>query len=804
MQINSHTTPQDPLNTTPSDQLAAQQLLARMEQLEQENAALKLTLQSQQAEYSFYKDFFLNSHTPCLIVDSAGLVMRTSQTAAGLLSTTKENLEGRQLQTFVFKDQEVLENCLATLKTPGNKSTCEIRVVRADRELVLLRLELFMLNTKNQHTSLGVQLTDITRQQGKRMSEVEGQYFASVVAENVPGMVAYWNSDLRCTYANHHYLNWFGRTPEQMLGIHMQDLLGPELFSMNIAYIKAALTGVDQQFERTLVKANGDIAHTWAQYIAHTIDGVVQGFFVLVTDVSLLKQSQKALLESEAKNRALVRAIPDLILTIHRDGRHLDVHAPDPGMLLQSKEQLLRLRVEEVLPPNVASQYKNAIDQALTSGKLQEFSHDLPVADRGDMQFEARVVPCTQDTVVAIIRDITETERQRRAQELQLSERLQVRENDLREIQLSLTMASDITNIGTWIRDLRTGELWASLEWRRQFGFSQDETLNMDMVIQRIHPADRRHIQSVIGNYSQDGPHRYQAEFRVIFPDDSERWVAVVWQLELDEHSQPLLSRGVTVDISARKEAELELAQKRMEVMHLARVATMGELSGALAHELNQPLTAILSNAQAAQRFLAKPEVDLHELGEILQDIVDEDKRAGEIIRRLRRLFDKRSTEHQNVDINEVVLKVLHILRNDMINQGITLLSERQANLPLVRADSVQLKQVLINLIMNASEVISELSADQRIIEINTRLTPENKVEVSVNDHGPGVPEALGSKVFEAFYTTKANGMGLGLSICKNIIEASGGQLWYENHDNHSGTGASFRFHLPVLNEPVP
>lgn len=803
MQINSHTTPQDPLNTTQSNQLDAQHLLARVEQLEHENAALKLTLQSQQAKQSFYEDFFQHSRIPCLVIDSAGLVVHANQSAASLLSTTLENLEGMQLQTFVFEDQAVLETQLSALTAPGERSTCEIRAVKADRELILLRLEMIVLNSNSEQSCLGVQLTDITRQQGKLMSQAEGQYFASVVAENVPGMVAYWNSDLRCTYANHHYLSWFGRTTEQMQGIHMQDLLGQELFSKNIAYIKAVLKGVDQQFERTLVKPNGDVGHTWAQYIAHTIDGIVQGFFVLVTDVSLLKKSQKALLESEAKNRALVRAIPDLILTIHRDGRHLDVHAPDPGMLLQSKEQLLRLKIEEVLPPNVASQYINAIDQALTSGKLQEFSHDLQVADRGDMQFEARIVPCTQDTVIAIIRDITETERERRAQELRLSERLQVRENDLREIQLSLTMASDITNIGTWIRDLRTGELWASLEWRRQFGFSQDETLNMDMVIQRIHPADRRHIQNITGDYSEDGQHRYQAEFRVIFPDESERWVAAVWQVELDEQGQPLLTRGVAVDISSRKEAELELAQKRMEVMHLARVATMGELSGALAHELNQPLTAILSNAQAAQRFLAKPEVDLQELGEILQDIVDEDKRAGEIIRRLRRLFDKRSSEHQNVDINEVVLKAVAILRNDMINQGITLLSELQENLPQISSDTVQLKQVLINLVMNASEVVSELSANQRVIEINTRLTPENKVEVSVNDHGPGVPEALGDKIFEAFYTSKKNGMGLGLSICKNIIEASGGQLWYENHDNHAGTGASFRFHLPVSNEPA-
>ncbi|PXX42682.1 PAS domain-containing sensor histidine kinase [Undibacterium pigrum] len=778
-----------------------QDMFARLEQLEQENFALKHANQTFLTGQGLYQDFFLQLATPCLISSASGLVMHANQAAAVLLGTTPDFLTGKALHTFVFEDHAVFDAQIAHLIAIGGQSVCELKAIRADRELRFLRLEMVLLQAQGQQSCVGIQMTDITRRQGQPMNQVEGQYFASVVAENLPGMVAYWNSDLLCTYANHHYLSWFGRTPEQMQGIHMQDLLGQELFSRNIAYIKAVLKGVDQRFERTLVKANGDVAHTWAQYIAHTVDGVVQGFFVLVTDVSLLKRAQQALMESEAKYRALVHAIPDLILTIHQDGTHLDVHAPDPGMLLQSREQLLLKKVVDVLPPYVASQYTHAIEQALCSGRLQQFRHDLAVAGRGDMQFEARVVPCTQDTVIAIIRDITETERERRAHELQLSERLQVRENDVRAIQLSLTMASDITHIGTWIRDLRTGELWASLEWRRQFGFSLDEVLNMDMVLQRIHPSDRRQIQNITADYHLDQQQRYQAEFRVVLDGEAERWLAVVWQVELDELQKPLLTRGVTVDISARKEAELELGQKRMEVMHLARVATMGELSGALAHELNQPLTAILSNAQAAQRYLARPEVDRQELGEILQDIVDEDKRAGEIIRRLRRLFDKRSQEQQSVDINKLVLEVLYILRNDMINQDITLLSELQDNLPSVSADTVQIQQVLINLIMNASEVVAGLDASQRIIEINTRLDQENRVEVSVNDHGPGVPETMGNKVFEAFYSSKVNGMGLGLSICKNIIEATRGSLWYENLDDHAGTGASFRFYLPTSSE---
>ncbi|MFZ6672614.1 PAS domain S-box protein [Undibacterium sp. Xuan67W] len=778
-----------------------QNLIYQIKQLEQENAELRRAQTSTQTNQAYFEYFSQQLKTACIILNEHGLILHANQSVADLLGTSIETLLGIPLDAFIFEDQSIFAAQVAGLFEPGRESTCDIRVKGTDGKLTLLRLAIVLIQINDRQTYVGIQFSDISRQQGKQNSVATEEHFTNMVAENVPALVAYWNTGLRCTYANSQYLNWFGRSTAQMCGIHMEELLGKELFAKNFQYIKAVLNGVDQQFERTLTKTNGEISYAWAQYIAHKIDGVVQGFFVLVTDISSLKHAQNALSEIETKNRALVNAIPDLIFLIDRHGQYLEAHIPDTGKMPQSREELLKLKVSDVLPHKIATLYLDAIKQALDSGKLQEFRYAVTQKDRSEMQFEVRLTPCNYDSVIAIIRDITESERERREHELQLSDRLQVRENDVRAIQLSLTMANDIANIGTWIRDLRTEELWASTEWRRLFGYRQDEALSLDMVIERIHPADRRHLKNITSDYVNNRQPRFQAEIRVVLPDLTERWLAVVWQIEFDESDVPLLTRGVAVDISMRKRVELELVQKRIEVMHLARVATMGELSGALAHELNQPLTAILSNAQAAQRFLVRPDLDIQEIAEILQDIVDEDKRAGEIIRRLRRLFEKQSHENQTVDVNQLALEAIRIMRNDMINQGITLLSELQDDLPTIIADPVQLQQVLINLIMNAGEVITGLDSNQRIIEINTQLTQDNRVEVSVNDYGPGVPEVLRSKIFEAFYTSKENGMGLGLSICKSIIEANGGQLWCENHSSHPSTGASFRFRLPINQE---
>ena len=250
-------------------------------------------------------------------------------------------------------------------------------------------------------------------------------------------------------------------------------------------------------------------------------------------------------------------------------------------------------------------------------------------------------------------------------------------------------------------------------------------------------------------------------------------------------------------DLAAQRHAELEAKEQRLQLTHLTRVALLGQLSGALAHELNQPLTAILSNAQAAQHFLAADRIDPDELREILGDIVAADQRAGEVIRRLRALFKKGETQFQLLDANDVVREALDLAHGDLVTRHIEVSTDLAPRLPAVTADRVQLQQVLLNLLINASEAMSANTADERRLTVSTQSLAGGGIEVSVADRGPGIPEDRQPRLFEPFFTTKPQGLGLGLSISRSIVTAHGGRLWSTNNPYRGAT-----FHVALPHEP--
>jgi C4-dicarboxylate-specific signal transduction histidine kinase len=221
----------------------------------------------------------------------------------------------------------------------------------------------------------------------------------------------------------------------------------------------------------------------------------------------------------------------------------------------------------------------------------------------------------------------------------------------------------------------------------------------------------------------------------------------------------------------------------------------LGELSGSLAHELNQPLAAILSNAQAAQRFLVRDDFDREELRDILKDIVDEDKRAGEVIQRLRLLLKKGEINLLPLDLNEVVLDVLKIVRSDLVNRDVVADTELAADIPRVMGDRVQVQQVLLNLLTNACDAVSENASGDRSVVVRTHVVDDSTVQVSVIDRGGGISGDALDRIFEPFVTTKSHGMGLGLAVCRTIVTAHGGTL---SAANNADRGARFDMTLPT------
>jgi PAS domain S-box-containing protein len=255
---------------------------------------------------------------------------------------------------------------------------------------------------------------------------------------------------------------------------------------------------------------------------------------------------------------------------------------------------------------------------------------------------------------------------------------------------------------------------------------------------------------------------------------------------------------GIMRDITERKRVEGELQQQRDELAHTTRVSLMGELAASLAHELNQPLTAILSNAQAAQRFLSANRVDIEEMREILHDIVEDNNRAGEIIRQIRALVKKEELEFSSLDLASICREIVLLVHSDAVLRNVRVSLDIRPDLPYARGDKVQLQQVLLNLLLNAFDAMKDCPADERDVSVRAELDGRDMLQISVSDHGPGLTSDQLDKVFQPFFTTKCEGLGMGLSISRSIVEAHGGWLWAENNPNR---GATFYFALPIAKE---
>ncbi len=378
--------------------------------------------------------------------------------------------------------------------------------------------------------------------------------------------------------------------------------------------------------------------------------------------------------------------------------------------------------------------------------------------------------------------------------------------DDLRESEVRMTLAAEAAGFGVWIWNFTTNRVWGSDLARRLFELPLNADVSFDMVIQRVHPDDRERVAAT-RDRAIETRSNYATEYRILLADGNERWIASRGRVWLNGAGKPTRMIGAVMDITDRKQAEAELDQQRNELAHLSRVTTMSELSSSLAHELNQPLAIILTNAQAAKRLLAQEPPNVVETRDILADIVSEDERAGEVIRRLRALLKPGQTQRLPLSVNEIIEDVLRIGRSDLIGRGIKVHIALAASAPQVLGDRIQLQQVLLNLILNACDAMAGNPPAQRRLSI-TSAHRDGMVRISVSDNGRGLP-AESERIFQPFYTTKKDGMGLGLAICRSIVMVHRGRLWAEANSvaNNSlastpaGRGTTLQLELPAAEE---
>jgi two-component system sensor kinase FixL len=341
--------------------------------------------------------------------------------------------------------------------------------------------------------------------------------------------------------------------------------------------------------------------------------------------------------------------------------------------------------------------------------------------------------------------------------------------------------------------------LFANKKAEAVFGYEPGELLGKSIDILVPQALRDRHASQRSGPFASDVA-RAMLEGRDVIgnrKDGSDVMVEVsLVHVQLNGEQVALAS---VIDQGWRREAERELARQRDELAYLSRAALLGELSGSLAHELNQPLTAILSNSQAAQQLALQGRLDPATLDEILVDVVRDTRRAGDVIQRLRALLRHGRSTMERVDLEAICQEVLRLMASDLLRRRVTVHTTFAPGLPQVVGDRVQLQQVILNLLLNACEAMAEEFGPREIL-VGMELDPEGRVRFYVEDDGPGIPEDVLGRVFEPFVTTKAEGLGLGLSLCRTIIEHHNGKI---SAANNATRGATFEFRLHPAVEPA-
>jgi two-component system, LuxR family, sensor kinase FixL len=329
---------------------------------------------------------------------------------------------------------------------------------------------------------------------------------------------------------------------------------------------------------------------------------------------------------------------------------------------------------------------------------------------------------------------------------------------------------------------------------RELFGLTPTETAAFETLLDHVHGVDRDVVRHAMAE-ALSGDGHYQTEFRTVMPDGRTRWIAAQGRVEFDDRRKAVRTRGACSDITVRKQAEQEMLDLRQELAHAGRVSVMGQLASGLAHEINQPLGAILRNSEAATILLQAESPDLEELRAIIEDILGDDRRASAVIERMRGLLRRHDIEMLPLAVGDIVGDVAALVRPDAVARQVRMVVNIADDVPLVLGDRVHLQQVLLNLISNGMDSIDEAGRKARNIVVSAVRDGLHAVEVAVSDSGRGIPPDKLEQVFGSFFTTKPTGMGMGLSISRTLIETHGGRLWAENVE---GGGASLHFTLPV------
>ncbi|MGZ8424731.1 MAG: ABC transporter substrate binding protein [Candidatus Binatia bacterium] len=678
--------------------------------------------------------------------------------------------------------QRAIDTCL-TMSQSAEAFDFEYRMIRLSGEAVWVHDIVNCHQKAGEPFQLRGLMLDVTERKRSEQAIRESEERFRTVANAAPVMIWMTGTDKRCTFFNKGWLDFTGRTLEQEFGDGWTTGVQRDEID-RCRQIYADAFDARQEFTMEYRLRRNDGEYCWV--LDHGVprfeaDGTFLGYIGTVIDISEVKRG-------EERFRLAVEASPNANVMVNEQGRIVLVNRQTEELFGYSRDELIGQSIEMLVPERFrggqpahrAGFFAAPQTRALGAGR------DLFARRKDSSEFLVEIGSNpihTQDGlfVLTVIVDISA---RKHAEEALEKERAFLRQ--VIDIDPNFIFAKDRDGRFTLVNQAVADAYGTTVEGLigktdADFNPNRDE-------VEYFHRMDLE----VIDNLQE----RFVPEEHLTDARGEIRWLQTVKRPIGGKNGVADQVLGASTDITRRKLMEIELQRQREDLAHVTRVSLMGELTASLAHELNQPLTAILSNAQAAQRFLMNPAFNLDEVRDILKDIVEDNNRAAEIIRNIRALVRKEELTFARLDLPAVIRDVLSLVHGDADLRNVQVDYQPGNEVPSVRGDRIQLQQVLLNLLLNAFDAMKESRTDERWVSVRVHSEGMGLVEVSVRDGGIGLTNGNLDRIFEPFFTTKKEGLGMGLSISRSIVEAHGGHLWAENNQDR---GATFHLVLPVF-----
>lgn len=497
-------------------------------------------------------------------------------------------------------------------------------------------------------------------------------------------------------------------------------------------------------------------------------------------------QADAALKRSEARSAAILDSALDCIITMDHEGRISEFNPAAERTFGYRRDDVLGQSLADIIiPPAFRAAHQRGFARYLATGETTLLGWRVELmamrADGSEFPVELAVTRISLDgppSFTGYLRDITERKRS---------------EEELRRSEAFLAQGQRLSSTGTFSWRVATDEITWSEQTYRIFDFDPGVAVTLPLIATRVHPDDMPLMYDMVNNARGEGPD-FKYEHRLLMPDGSIKYLYLVGRATRDHNGQ-LEYIGAVQDITQRHLSEEALGKARSEFARVARVTSLGALTASIAHELNQPLSGIVTNASTCLRMLASDPPNVDGACETARRTIRDGNRASDVIARLRTLFSRKDPVHEAVDLNEAAREVIALLRSELQRNRILLRVELGDNIPAITGDRVQLQQVILNLIRNASDAMGDIDDRPRQLVIGTERKDDNSVRLSVQDAGIGIVVQDQDRLFDAFYTTKSGGMGIGLSVSRSIVESHHGRLWATRND---GPGATFAFSIPL------